>query len=72
MKPIISLPNELKIRKVENGYICSWREDVSDSSTQVSKKEQLFEISQNDVDERLAELMTFRKMIYFLQEYFGQ
>jgi hypothetical protein len=32
----------------------------------------LFVISGNKSDERLAELITFREMIYFLQEHFGQ
>ena len=72
MTYILSLPYEVKIRKVENGYVCSWLEEISDNFPNISKKEELFEISQNDGDERLAELITFRRMIYFLQEHFGQ
>lgn len=55
---------DITIRKVINGYICSWDEDMDDGS--VIRRECVFESALNDSD-----LDSTRDMLLFVKEHFG-
>jgi hypothetical protein len=56
----------IKIRKAENGYICSWEEESEDDEPRILKREQVFE---NKEDE--DELDCIKGVLYFITEHFG-
>jgi hypothetical protein len=56
---------EIKIRKVENGYICSWEEESEGEADYFIKREQIFEEKENEENSELKEALLF------IKEYFG-
>jgi hypothetical protein len=60
---------EIKIRKAENGYICSWEEESEDDEPRILKKEQVFE--EKEDSEEFSELDCMKEVLYFIAEYFG-
>jgi hypothetical protein len=58
------------ITKVNNGYICKWKEESDNEEGYFIDNQIVFEIN-SDKDERLAELECMQKLFEFLQEHFG-
>jgi hypothetical protein len=56
---------EIKIRKVNNGYICSWEEESENQEDYFKKEQKVFEEIDDD------ELKNMREMLLFIKEYFG-
>jgi hypothetical protein len=67
---------EISIRKVDNGFVCSWEEEsdggeVGDAPTFI-KHEQVFEEKENFMSsENKDELENMKNLLYFVKEYFA-
>lgn len=57
------------IIKVNNGYICKWKEESVTEEGYVIDKQIVFE-TDADKEERLAELECLQKLFNFLQDHF--
>lgn len=65
-----SLPYQITIRKAENGYVCSWREEVSGDPPKTERKQLVFE-HHNAEDERTSELEVLQRVFCQIAEHFG-
>jgi hypothetical protein len=61
---------KITVIKVDNGYICSWKEESENEEGYIMDKQLVFEVSSN-MEERLAELECLKNLFEFLQEHFG-
>jgi hypothetical protein len=59
---------EIKIRKAENGYICSWEEESEDDEPRILKREQIFEDKEEDEEKGLD---CMKEVLHFIAEHFG-
>ncbi len=60
---------EITIRRAENGYICSWKEEGEEDN--ILEKQKVFEESEETMQENLSELACMKDMLLFIKEYFG-
>jgi hypothetical protein len=65
---------DIKIRKVKNGYVCSWLEENNENI--MVENEQVFEekdeyTDEDTNDENISELKCMQEVLYFVKEHFG-
>lgn len=63
---------EIKIRKVENGFICSWKEESENEDNLLLNKQVVFETKEeNTEDINLDEYKNMQNVLDFIKEHFG-
>jgi hypothetical protein len=65
------MTDKITIIKVNNGYICKWKEESENETGYIMDKQIVFEISDKYIEERLSELECLQKLFHFLTEHFG-
>ena len=63
------LPWEINIKKTNNGFICSWKEELEDGDY-IKNMQQVFEVIEEGDDE-LGELKNMINLLNFVKEHFG-
>ena len=63
---------EIKIRKVENGFICTWKEESENEDNLILNKQVVFETKEENIkDVNLDEYKNMQNVLNFIKEHFG-
>ena len=62
---------EIKIRKVENGYILEWEDESESQENYFINNTKVFEIEENCDEDKLNELKTLENVLWEITNYFG-
>jgi hypothetical protein len=63
---------EISIRKVDNGFVCSWEEESDDETPRFVTHEQVFEEKENFLtSENKDELENMKELLWFVKDFFA-